>query len=175
MKKFISLFLVLLICLSAFSSCTSTRELDWQELSNALGEADERYKYSFLDLIFYNDAYHVFLSLKDKDDVILSLTTDDGLVTSVTATASYKTLSKDGGYNEYLQLCRTISNVFALASDDETESVLKGICVTDTANYFKECYKTYELDHYRYTYSSNNLFISFSCEYFETETISLKS
>ena len=107
--------------------------------------------------------------------MILSLTTDDGLVTSVTATASYKTLSKDGGYNEYLQLCRTISNVFALASDDETESVLKEICVTDTANYFKECYKTYELGHYRYTYSSNNLFISFSCEYFETEEISLKS
>jgi len=172
MKKFIAVILsasmLFILC-----SCTQSQRMDWQELSKRLADEDEKYSYSFLDLVFYEGAYHTFLSLHDKDDAILSMTSEGGMISSVTLTASSRTLDKTDGREEYYELCKTLCAVFAGENEDDAEKICKTIYADTTDRYFTECYEKYETEHYKYIFSSNNLFISFCCEYYETETVSV--
>lgn len=172
MKKLI-VAVISAVLLLTMCSCSKSQRMDWQELSKRLADEDEKYSYSFLDLVFYDGAYHTFLSLHDKDDAILSMTSDGGMISSVTLTASSRTLDKSDGREEFYEMCKALCEVFAGENDDEAEKICKSIYADTTDRYFSECYKTYETEHYKYIFSSNNLFISFCCEYYDSETVSM--
>ena len=170
LKKKLLIFplaVILLIC----PSCTESVKTDWNGLSERLENIDGKYAFDWFDMIFYDNAYHVFLSLDGKDDAVLSMTEEDGVITSVTLTSSSKNLG-EASYDVYAKAVKDIMKAYTMQNDDEISKTAEALGTDLTADYFHETYTTYTSGRYNCSFSSNSLFIAFCCEYFEAEELS---
>ena len=167
MKKSVYVIMCFVILLG-FSSCTVEARPDMEMLSERLSLINENYAFDYFDAFIYDGAYHIYFSLCSKDDVLLSVHTDEnGKIDDVTVIAYAENMKTDGERNAYMNFSSAVIDCFTELSEKEKNEKEKSLSYRKPKLYFSDLYETYSALRYNFVFSSNAAYISLYCEYFE--------
>lgn len=157
----------------SLSSCSEEARPDMEALSAELAEINENYSFEFFDAFLYEGAYQLYFSLCSEDDILLSVCTDEeGNIDSVTVTAYAEKMKTDGQRNAFMNFSSAVIDCFTALSDKEKAEKNSSLSYKKPNLYFSSLYETYESLNYKFIFSSNSVYISLFCEYFEPVELS---
>lgn len=172
MRKTVSVIMCFMLLFS-LCSCSEEARPDMETLSAKLGEINENYAFDYFDAFLYEGAYQLYFSLCSEDDILLSICTDkDGNIDSVTVTAYAEKMKTDGQRNAFMNFSSAVIDCFASLSDRERTEKDSKLSYKKPNLYFSSLYETYESLNYNFIFSSNSVYISLFCEYFEPVELS---
>lgn len=167
MKKFFA-FLLLPVMLFAFASCTEAARPDYAMLAKRLGAVNENYAFEYFDMFNYEDTYHVYLSVNNEDDVLLSMHTDDaGNIDDLTVTANIENFKTDAEKNALSDFFTAVINSYCELAADEREELAENLSFHKPESYFTDLYEKYSSLRHNFIFSSNAEFVCLYCEYYE--------
>ena len=167
MKKIFYLTVCFVLMLT-FSSCSSSARPDIMRIAQRLTATDEKYSFDYFDMFIYDNVYHVYLSLCEEDDVMISFETDtDGNVNNVTVTAFADSMNNPQSAEELCSLFCAVIDSFATLSQRETDEMNSALSFCDTAVYFTDVYETFTSLRNNFVFSSNSRYMCLYCDYYE--------
>lgn len=164
-KRNLSILISLLFIITLFNSCSQSGPIDYYEFSKRMEKIDKSYGFTKENIFLEDEVTYVFLTLKLKDDVLLSFENkENGDVELLNITIDGSKWSATRASTDFYEFVKAAFSAFTGISNSEAKKIADKMKLNEKATYFINPTEiTEEIEGFSFTFYTNELGAVIDC------------